>query len=321
MTRERQGELLLLTVALIWAGTYSVDGAMVERASPFIYLSARFAVAAALFLLIFHRCLRGVTRQAVWHGTWLGFYLYLEFFLQLQGLVYTSPAKMGFITGLFIVITPVLSVWLTRARLTRENVLGILLAMTGFGLLAYPGDTGEINIGDLLGLGAAIASSLHILYMGIYVRRHDVNQLNIIQIAATAMFFILTAGAAQGLIRFIEPLPMFLVPETRGIPSSAQFPLSVLYTAVLATVLLFSLQARGQRHVSATRTVIIFSLSPIFAAIISYLTLGDWIGWRGYVGGLFTVAGVMISESRILTPAESTTELVHSVSCSEKENA
>ncbi|RMG56080.1 MAG: DMT family transporter [Acidobacteria bacterium] len=321
MTRERQGELLLLAVALIWAGTYSVDGAMVERAAPFVYLSARFAVAATLFLLIFRHHLRGVTRRAVWHGTWLGFYLYLEFFLQLQGLVYTSPAKMGFITGLFIVITPVLSVLLTGARLTRENLLGIFLAMTGFGLLAYPGDTGEINIGDLLGLGAAMASSLHILYMGVYVRQHDVNQLNTIQIAATAILFTLTAGVTQGLIRLIEPIPMLLAPEARGIPWSAQFPLSVLYTAVLATVLLFSLQARGQRYVSATRTVIIFSLSPVFAAIISYLTLGDWIGWRGYAGGLLTVAGVMVSESRLLTHAASAPEPICSMSPSEEKNA
>jgi len=301
MRLERRGDLLLLTVALIWAGTYTVDGAMVQRASPFIYLSARFSVAAALFALLFWRSLRGVTKQVAWYGTLIGFFLYLEFFLQLQGLIYTSPAKMGFITGLFIVITPILSVLLTQAQLTRENLLGVVLAMTGFALLAYPGRGSEINVGDVLGLGAAVASSLHILYMGVYVRRYDVNQLNTIQIIATALFFIITVGVIQGILVFIKPVPAFLAPETRGVPLTPQFPLSVLYTAVLATVVLFSLQARGQRYVSATRTVIIFSLSPVFAAIISYLTLGDWLGWRGYAGGLLTVAGVMVSESKLLT--------------------
>jgi drug/metabolite transporter (DMT)-like permease len=268
-----------------------------------MYLSARFAVAAVLFALLFRRSLSGLTKQVVWHGALIGFYLYLEFFFQLQGLVYTSPAKMGFITGMFIVITPLLSVVLTQARLTRENVTGVALAMAGFVLLAYPGGSGEINVGDLLGLGAAVASSLHILYMGVYVRRYDVNQLNTIQIIATALFFMITAGLIQGIIAFTPSIPNFLVQETRGIPSTLQFPLSVLYTAVLATVVLFSLQARGQRYVSATRTVIIFSLSPVFAAIISYFTLGDWLGWRGYAGGLLTVAGVMVSESKWLTRA------------------
>jgi drug/metabolite transporter (DMT)-like permease len=313
MRRERKGDLLLLTVALIWAGTYTVDGAMVQRASPLIYLSARFLVAAVLFALLFGRSLLGLTRQVVWHGALIGFFLYLEFFLQLQGLVYTSPAKMGFITGLFIVITPLLSVWLTQAQLTRENILGVVLAMTGFALLVYPGRSGQINIGDLLGLGAAVSSSLHILYMGVYVRRHDVNQINTIQILATALFFIITASVTQGILAFTKAVPAVLVPETRGVPLTLQFLLSVLYTAVLATVVLFSLQARGQRYVSATRTVIIFSLSPVFAAIISYFTLGDWIGWRGYVGGLLTVIGVIVSESKLLTPVKPTVERLASV--------
>lgn len=310
MRRERKGDLLLLAVALIWAGTYTVDGAMVQRASPFIYLSARFSVAAVLFALLFWPSLRGVTRQVAWHGALIGFFLYLEFFLQLQGLVYTSPAKMGFITGLFIVITPLLSVWLTQARLTRENILGVVLAMTGFALLAYPGRSGQINIGDLLGLGAAVGSSLHILYMGVYVRWHDVNQLNTIQILTTALFFIITAGVTQGILAFTKTVPAILIPETRGVPLTLQFPLSVLYTAGLATVVLFSLQARGQRYVSATRTVIIFSLSPVFAAIIAYFTLGDWIGWRGYAGGLLTVAGVIVSELKFLSPRSSAAPLV-----------
>jgi drug/metabolite transporter (DMT)-like permease len=247
----------------------------------------------------------GIKKDVVWCGAVIGFFLYLEFFFQLHGMVYTSPAKMGFITGLFIVITPLLSVVLTHARLSHENLLGLAFAMAGFALLAYPGRGGEINIGDVLGLGAAVASSLHILYMGVFVRRHDVNQLNTIQIIAAALLFILTANVAQGLIRFNRSVPALLAPETRGIPSGLQFPFSVLYTAVLATVLLFSLQARGQRYVSATRTVIIFSLSPVFAAVISFITLGDWIGWRGYAGGLLTVTGVIVSESTLLTRRES----------------
>lgn len=310
MRPERQGDLLLLAVSLIWAGTYTVDGAMVQRASPFVYLSARFAVAAVLFVVLFRRSLRGLTREVIIGASLVGFFLYLEFVFQLQGLVYTSPAKMGFITGLFIVITPLLSIMLTGARLTREHVLGIVLAMTGFALIAYPGRSGEINIGDVLGLGAAVASSLHILYMGVYVRRHDVNQVNIIQIVAAALFFILTAMVTQGLIALHQPVPAFLVPETRGLPRTWQFPLSVLYTAVLATVVLFSLQARGQRYASPTRTVIIFSLSPVFAAIIAYFTIGDWIGWRGYAGGLLTVAGVIVSESRLLTRTPAPVEQV-----------
>ncbi len=301
MNPERKGGLLLLSVALIWAGTYSVDGAMVQRASPFIYLSARFSVAAILFALIFRQSLRGLTRQTIWHGAAIGFYLYLEFLFQLQGLVFTSPAKMGFITGMFIVITPLLSVSLTKARLAPENIVGVGLAMTGFALMAYPGQGGGFNVGDLLGLGAAVASSLHILYMGVYVQRDDVNQLNIIQIVAAAVFFMVTAALIQGVLAFTPSVPAMLVPETRGVPLTWQFPFSVLYTAVLATVILFSLQARGQKLVSPTRTVIIFSLSPVFAAIISYFTLGDWIGWRGYAGGLLTVAGVIVSESKLFS--------------------
>lgn len=308
MGPERKGDLLLLSVALIWAGTYSVDGAMVQRAAPFVYLGTRFSVAALLFALLSYRNLGGITKQTVWHGAVIGFFLYLEFFFQLQGLVYSSPAKMGFITGLFIVFTPMLSVLLTQARPTPENLLGVFLAMIGFGMLAYPGRAGGINVGDLLGLGAALASSLHILYMGVYVQRDDINQLNTLQIITTAIFFLLSAAATQSWIGGGAHVPAYLIPETRGIPRTAQFPFSVLYTAVLATVVLFSLQARGQRTVSPTRTVIIFSLSPVFAAIISYITLGDWIGWRGYAGGLFTVAGVIVSESKWLTRGEITTE-------------
>ncbi|MCS6803516.1 MAG: DMT family transporter [Acidobacteriota bacterium] len=299
MRPERKGEVLLLLVALIWAGTYSVDGAMVRQASPFLYLTIRFLLAGLLFAWLFRHVLRDLTKRVVWHGVLIGFYLYLEFFLQLQGLVYTSPAKMGFITGLFIVITPVLSVALINARITVEQVLGVLLAMTGFAILAFPESGGRFNIGDLMGLGAAVASSLHILYMGVYVRQHDVNQLNLVQIVAAGLFFLVTALIIQGILALSPTVPALLVQEARGIPLTWQFPLSVMYTAVLATVVLFSLQARGQRHVTPTRTVIIFSLSPVFAAIISYLTLGDWIGWRGYAGGLLTVLGVIVSELKL----------------------
>jgi drug/metabolite transporter (DMT)-like permease len=178
------GAILLTT--LIWGSTFSVARGVLDHWPPLTYLAVRMPLAALVFAALFPRQVFGASRAAWRAGAILGALMGVGFIGQTTGLLYTTPAKSAFITGITTPLVPVVAYALWRARPSRENLLGIVLASIGGALILVPADAIGLNAGDLVTLSTTLLFAGHINLMSAYARRIDARQLSALQITVVA---------------------------------------------------------------------------------------------------------------------------------------
>jgi drug/metabolite transporter (DMT)-like permease len=196
-----------------------------------------------------------------------------------MGLQYTTASKSGFITGLLVVFTPLFQMLLERKNPKAGNAAGVLLVTLGLFLLTSPNGAG-FNQGDFLTLLCAVIFALYIVYLDIFSKECNVSQLTFLQMLTTVVLSI--AGT--------------LTLETRHFQATPSLLVSLVYLSILATVVTLYLQTRFQKLTTPTRAAIIFSLEPVFSAIIACLFGNERIGAAGMLGGGLMVAGLVVSE-------------------------
>jgi drug/metabolite transporter (DMT)-like permease len=292
------GAILLTTV--IWGSTFSVSRGVLDHWPPLTYLAVRMPLAALLFAALFPRHVFKATREAWRAGGILGALIGVGFVAQTTGLLYTTPAKAAFITGITTPLVPVVAYLLWRARPSRENLFGIILATLGGALILAPVGAAGFNAGDLIILSTTLFFAAHITLMSLYARRIDVRQLSALQIT-TAAALIVTAWACLRVYAALvgaDVLPLGLARETQPVVWSSTIGWSLAYLSLVSTVGVFLLWTWGQARMSATHAAIIFSLEPVFATAFAVLLRGsaEWTGPRATVGALLVLAGVIVSE-------------------------
>ena len=201
-----------------------------------------------------------------------------------DGLRFSTPSRSAFLTGLFIVIVPLLAVLWTRRRPTLSEAGGVLLAFTGMGLLSSPIGHIETLRGDILTVVCAVCYAVHILALGRYAQLHETRGLAFLQVGFTFLF--------SGFLCFwLEPI--VFRPGWRVWAA-------VAFTGLLATALGFLVQTWAQRVISPTRTALIFSLEPVFAWLTAFVVLGETLrGWHA-AGAILILTGVLMVELRLL---------------------
>ena len=275
-----RADAALLVVAFMWGATFPVvKGALVD-ASPLLYLVLRFAL-ASLLLLPMASALRGRWgARELSGGILLGALLALGFALQTVGLASTTPSRSAFLTSLYVIFVPLLSVALTGHRPRSSSWLGALAALGGLGLMTWQGGLLRWQPGDLLTLACALAFALHILGVGVLAGRYDFRRMFVIQIL-TAMVM----------------LTLMLPLESIHFNPSLRLLLAVVATGVLATHLALYIQNRAQRRTSASRAAIIFAMEPVFAALVTAMLASgrsDLTLIQG-CGGVLIVIGLVIA--------------------------
>jgi drug/metabolite transporter (DMT)-like permease len=271
----------LIGVALIWGTTFVLVKQALADVSTLLFLTIRFALATAALALIFRKRFRGANLGHSFRaGLIAGICLFTGYVLQTFGLKYTSASKTGFITGLYIPLVPLFSSLVYKKTPRTPEVLGIMAAFAGMALMTIQGDILDINGGDLLVAGCAVAYAFHILVLGRFAGSADVGVLTVAQIA-TGMFI----GAST--CWWAEPLRVQWTPAVW---------IALGVTSLLATALAFSVQTWAQRYSSPTRTALIFSLEPVFAWATSYLVAGEVLSRRGTVGAGLILAGILLVE-------------------------
>lgn len=285
-------ELALVAVTAVWGATFVVVREAVARVPPSAFIAVRFLAAAALLAALRPRQALRPDRGLAAAGVVAGLALFAGYTLQTVGLQYTSASSAGFITGLAVVLTPLLGALLLRQRPGRWPATGALLAAAGLALLTL--ERFEVRRGDLLVLGCAFAFATHILLLGRYSPRHASYQLAVVQLATTGVLALAWAGAAGDL----------------RLPGSPQVWFALAVTAVLASAGGFLVQTRAQRDVSPTRTAIIFTMEPVFAALFAFWLAGEHLAARGWLGAACIVAGMLVAalgrpaEVPVATPGE-----------------
>lgn len=292
------GAILLTT--LIWGSTFAVARGVLDHWPPLTYLAARLPLAVLLFAALFPRQFFKASREAWRAGATLGLLMGLGFIGQTVGLLYTTPAKSAFITGITTPLVPVVAYVVWRARPSRENLIGIVLASVGGALILAPANAGGVNAGDLITLSTTLLFAAHITLMGLYARRFDPGQLSALQVTTAAALALTVWLALRGyaVLAGVESLPPGLAREVVPPVWNAAVLWQLVYLSVVATVVSFLLWTWGQARMSATHAAVIFSLEPVFATLFAVLLRGsaEWTGGRATLGALFVVAGVVVSE-------------------------
>ncbi|MCA1593685.1 MAG: DMT family transporter, partial [Acidobacteria bacterium] len=292
----------ILLTTLIWGSTFVIARDVLDHWPPLAYMAVRLALAGAVLAALFPKRLTRASRGEWKAGATLGLLIGIGFAGQAVGLSYTTPAKSAFITGLTTPLVAFVAYALMRARPSRENLVGVVLASIGGVLVLAPQGEGLVNAGDLITLGCTALFATHISLMSGYARRQDMRQLAVMQIvvAAALVLFAWLVLAAYGSIAGARGLPPSLARELAPLVWSARVVWQLAYLALVATVVAFLLWTWGQARMSATHAAIIFSLEPVFATLFAVLARGrgEWMGVRANAGALLILAGVVVSELR-----------------------
>jgi drug/metabolite transporter (DMT)-like permease len=242
MSRRLKADLCLVFCTVVWGSTFVVVKGALAHASVFAFLAARFVVATLVMAPFFRAGLGRLTRAQILAGTVIGFFMFSGYVFQTVGLLSTTPAKGGFITGFSVVLVPIFMAVFWRRRLSAWVWAGAFTALIGLYFLSVPpsGFSG-LSRGDLLVSGCAVMFALHIAFVGHYSGHHSVGALSFLQVATTAVFTILA-------------LPILAVTgiESPHIEWGVSMAGALFVTAVLATAAAFSIQVWAQQYTTAT---------------------------------------------------------------------
>ena len=270
--------LALIAVTAVWGVTFVQVKDAVDVYPLFAFLAIRYAIATGVLAVVGGRRVLTLGRSGFAAGAVLGVLLGLGIGLQTAGLERTTVSSTGFITGLYVVLTPLFGLLLFRTRVSLEVWAGVVLAVVGLAMLSgVPvGSPG----GNLLVLASTGAQALQILMVERYASRYDAIALVLVELGACFVGFL---GIALALGQLEVP---------RGWTVWG----ALIVTAVFASALGYLIQVWAQRRISAARIAIVFSLETVFAGIFGYWLADDRLGWLGWGGCAVILVGIAVAE-------------------------
>ena len=281
--KRGRAELALACVTILWGAMFVVVKGALEDASPLLFITLRFALAAAILGIIYRTSLK---RSGIGPGLLAGGILFLAFTFQTLGLALTTPSKSAFLTSFSIPLVPLASSLVYRSRPRFFEGVGIAIASIGIILMTVPttllSGNLDFNRGDLLSLLCAVMFALHIVVIGHFTPQVGFESVAVIQV-------VMVAALAFGFSLFAEPLRFRFTP---GLATA------IIVTGVLATALAFTTMAWAQQYTTPTRAALIFALEPVVAWITSWLLTGETMGNRGKAGAGLILAGILLVELR-----------------------
>ncbi len=289
--RHWTADLALVIVALLWGATFVIVKRALVEISTMYFLAVRFTAASLFMLAIFLPAFRRADRHQIWRGLRGGFtaglFLWLGYVLQTFGLKYTTAGNSGFLTGLYIVLVPLISAAVYKRWPQSRELAGIGIATTGMVVMTVPDLDAQfhMNRGDALTVGCAAAFACHLLVLGYFSQREFFPAVALGQIVCTALLSVLC-------------LPI----EHPTAVWSANVIGAICVTALFATALAFALQTWAQQYTTATRTALIFALEPVFALVTAVVAGGERLTIAAVVGGALILSGILAVE---LKPARS----------------
>jgi drug/metabolite transporter (DMT)-like permease len=267
----------LLIVTAIWGSTFVIVKHAVERMPVMDFLAWRFGIAAIVMAAARPRAVRTLDPRGRRNGIMLGLALGGGYVAQTVGLQHTPASISGFITGLFVVFTPLCAAVLLHRRLDRMTWLAVVLATIGLGLISLHGFS--IGGGEALTLLCALAFGLHIVGLGEWSSSYDASGLAVVQLTTVALLSIAIAA------------PSSLAP-----PPDAAVWGAVLLTAVAATALAFFVQTWAQAQLAPTRAAVVMTMEPVFAGIFGVAFGGDTLGARTIAGAVLVLVAMYTVE-------------------------
>ena len=271
----------LLYASAIWGSTFFLVKSALADIDPVIMVGYRFLL-AGLILLVFLKITGRSFFVGLGRAAFLSVILFLLYIPQTIGLEYTTASNSGFITGLFVAFVPVFLRIIFKRRPTLMELIASIISLGGLWILT--GGMSDINIGDILTLGAAMTYALHVLYSDKYMKA------GIDPYVISCQQFLMV-----GLLSLVTAL-VFDLPFGIGSTSAG---LVVIFLALFPTLSAFVIQMLAQRITSPLRVSLIFALEPVFAAMFAWTLGGETIVQHRALGGLLIFTALVVSGIRI----------------------
>lgn len=263
----------LIIVSIIWGATFPLVKLSISYITPLGFIALRFIIGTLILLLFYFRNVKR-NMDALKPSLIAGVFLFFGYFFQTLGLKYTTSSHSGFITGLYVVFTPLFSYFIVREKITWRIITSVILSTIGLFFLS--GISG-FNIGDILTLFCAISYAIQVVLIGKYARRYDSSTIAIFQLLLVSIL----STAGWGTERFYMKYSNLLL-------------FGVLFTGIFATALGLLIQAHAQKYVSPSKAAIIFVTEPVFAGIFSYIFLNETLGFMGITGAILILFAMLL---------------------------
>mgnify|MGYP000671910333 CR=1 FL=1 len=273
--RIRFAPVALILLAASWGLAFVVMKDSIERQSVNSFLFSRFLLAVLVMLLIKPSVVKAINGEVLRKGFIAGLFLGAGYVLQTLGLAIAGAAITGFITGLYVVATPLIAALILKAKITRFTWGCVALATAGLALLSLRG--WSLGFGEFLVFLCAIAFAAHIVTLGQWSNGLDVYAMTIVQLA-TCTLMTGTLSFAQGY----------------DLPVNLSGWLVVFYTAIVCTALAFVVQTWSQAHMSATKVAVILTMEVVFAAIFALAFGGESLTIKALFGGLMVLTAMFM---------------------------
>jgi len=294
--REMKSNMLLMLTAAIWGFAFVAQRVGMQYVGAFTFNGVRFALGSiSLVPLIIYFKNKKTAEQpeetasasALIPGIIAGSVLFFGASLQQAGLAYTTAGKAAFITGLYIVLVPLLGIFL-KQRVGLNTWLGVVLAVSGLYFLSVNEDF-TIAFGDLLEIIGAFFWAVHILVIDHFTKKVDALKLSCVQFVICAVLSIITA----------------FIFEDISISGISQAAIPILYGGLLSVGVAYTLQVVGQKHAKPSHAAIILSMEAVFAALGGALLLKENLGVRGYLGCALMFAGMLLTQVNFFDKSQS----------------
>lgn len=283
MTRRIQifALLALTSVAAVWGASFVLMKDALKGQSVDDFLATRFIIATIALILFRPQALKEINLEMVMKGSLLGLFLGSGYLFQTIGLHLTTAATTGFITGLYVVFTPILGALFLKSSVTRNEWIGVVMATVGLALLSFKGFS--IGLGELSVLLSALFFAFHILGLGRWSGRFATYPLTIVQLGTIAILTSLLALVDDG----YEP------------PNTNQEWTATIFTALLATSLAFLIQTWSQSKMDATVVAVVLTLEVVFAALFAVIAGQESLTLRATLGGTLIFAAMILMQLRV----------------------
>ncbi len=289
MNKRTFADIVLLIVVFIWGATFVVVQDAIAFLTPFNFNAIRFLIGFSILVLFYFFFTKmkkeHFNRQSLKAGVTLGVWLFLGYAFQTFGLLYTTPGKAGFITGLSVVLVPLLAFLLLKQVLNRNMIIGVVFATLGLYMITLL-EGSVFTFGDFLVLLCAVSFAMHIVTTSKYAMEHHAVALTIIQIFTVSVLSLIGSFLHENPKEMFQ-LEILMQPKVIN---------ALLITGILATAFAFLAQTYFQAYTSATRVALIFAMEPVFAAATSYFVIGETFTFTMIIGCLFIFSGIIFSE-------------------------
>lgn len=271
----------LFAVTVIWGSTFILVKWTVSSLDVYYFLFLRFLIATAFLGILFHKHLKKTKKSTIGAAFILSLFVCGTFASQTEGLRFTSASNSALITGLYLVLIPVVSTLFFRQKPELQTIIGAVTSLAGLYLLTGF-SIGGFNFGDGITLICAVTCAFHIILTGKFARSHSLIPLVLFQFIFVTLFSFLITLAKGSFTINIQPIAW----------------ITILITSILATALAFTVQTLAQRVIDSSRTGIIFALEAVFGVLFGYLLGNEVLTTVSLIGAVLMVLGMAIAESK-----------------------